>query len=114
METKDKYGLDELFFIAMKIEKDGEEFYRKMAKRTRDAKRREIFNYLAEQENEHSDAFMGIYGTLRQGLCDFTANFLEKVPRLSALASERVFRENEMSKIFENASKKYLRLEGKY
>ena len=103
MDDKNKYGLDELFFLAMEIESDGEEFYRRMAGRTHDTKRKEIFNHLAEQEKEHSDTFMKFYGTCRQGLCDFTVNFLEKVPRISAVASERIFKENEMSKMFENA-----------
>jgi len=48
MKNNETYGLDDLFFIAMKIEQDGKAFYRLMAQRADDQKRREIFVYLAD------------------------------------------------------------------
>ncbi len=44
---------DEIFQVAIKIEENGENFYRAMADKFDDPKLKEIFNYLADEEIKH-------------------------------------------------------------
>lgn len=51
----------EVFKIAMKIEKDGEKFYKSVLQKTKDARVIRTFNRLAEDEGKHYEMFKNMY-----------------------------------------------------
>jgi len=50
----------ELLNIAVRVEKDGEEFYRKLAERFEKPDIKEFFSYMGRQEAEHAHTFESI------------------------------------------------------
>jgi len=53
----DTFNIDEIFEIALQMEKNGVEFYRKAAAESADPKIRELLTDLAEMELEHQKTF---------------------------------------------------------
>lgn len=49
-----------VFEFAMKMEQDGEEFYRELAGKTQNSGLKQIFTYLADEEVKHYRLFKGI------------------------------------------------------
>jgi len=49
-----------IFEFAMKMEQDGEKFYRELAGKTQNAGLKQIFTYLADEEVKHYKLFKGI------------------------------------------------------
>jgi rubrerythrin len=49
-----------IFEFAMKMEQDGEKFYRELAGKTQNAGLKQIFTYLADEEVKHYRLFKGI------------------------------------------------------
>ncbi|MFP4563783.1 MAG: ferritin-like domain-containing protein [Spirochaetia bacterium] len=47
------FSSDEIYTLAMEIEKSGKAFYTAVAKRTDDPDMRDFFNFLAEEEDRH-------------------------------------------------------------
>ncbi len=43
--------------LTVKVEEDGEKFYRKLSEKSEKAELREFFNYIADQEKEHAEKF---------------------------------------------------------
>ncbi len=54
---KDMYAPNEIFEMAVKIEKDGENFYSYLAKNFENPAKKELFSYLAAQEAQHVKDF---------------------------------------------------------
>ncbi|PLV57625.1 ferritin family protein [Thermotoga sp. SG1] len=54
------FSAKELLNIAVRVEKDGEEFYRKLAERFEKPDIKEFFSYMARQEAEHARTFESI------------------------------------------------------
>lgn len=54
------FKASEIFQIAMKIEDNGEIFYRHAGSVTDDAKMKEMFGFLADEEVKHKDTFEGM------------------------------------------------------
>ena len=54
---KQVMNADEIFDVAINIERKGKEFYEKLAQQVDNPKSKEIFIYLAEQEKEHESFF---------------------------------------------------------
>ncbi|ACM22772.1 MULTISPECIES: ferritin-like domain-containing protein [Thermotoga] len=54
------FSAKELLSIAVRVEKDGEEFYRKLAERFEKPDIKEFFSYMARQEAEHARTFESI------------------------------------------------------
>ena len=50
-----------VFEFAMKMEKDGEAFYREIAKKTNNAGLQKIFNTLADEEVVHYNTFKKLF-----------------------------------------------------
>ncbi len=50
----------EVFQFAIKIEENGEKFYRKMAEKFNDPKVQELFSYLADEEIKHKRIYEGM------------------------------------------------------
>ena len=53
-------GASELLQFAVRIEENGEKFYRKVAETSKDKKIGEMFAFLAREEAEHKDTFEGM------------------------------------------------------
>lgn len=51
------FAAAEIVQLAIRIEENGEEFYRLMAQKTRDKNIKDIFSYLADQEIKHGQTF---------------------------------------------------------
>ncbi len=58
--TSYNYNASELMELAIQIEKNGKDYYLSMVAKTRNEKVREIFNYLASEEQSHLENFMKI------------------------------------------------------
>ena len=51
------FDISEIFQLAIRIEENGEKFYRTMSKKSNDKKLRDLFDYLADQEVKHKELF---------------------------------------------------------
>ncbi|MCF6147361.1 MAG: ferritin family protein [Candidatus Kuenenia sp.] len=60
----ENFNDQEALRIAINMEKEGLVFYSTMAENTKDARAKEIFAKLAEEEKEHMDTFQRIYDSL--------------------------------------------------
>ncbi|MFC1512585.1 ferritin family protein [bacterium] len=52
-----KFKANELLEFAIRIEENGETFYKDMAWKNNNEKIKELFNYLADEETKHKDTF---------------------------------------------------------
>lgn len=84
------FSASEVVEIGIQIEKNGMDFYNTLAKQANEAKAKEVFSYLAGEEEKHIQAFQGILGETKgyepQGL-DSDTYF----SYMNALASDHVF-----------------------
>ena len=67
-----------IFDFAMKMEKDGENYYRDLATRASDKKIRNILNMLADAEVNHFD----VMHALKSGTPDLVNKYLVEIPEL--------------------------------
>ena len=51
------FGASEIFEFAIRIEENGETFYREMAKKLKHKEIKDLFNYLADEEVKHRKTF---------------------------------------------------------
>jgi rubrerythrin len=61
------FNADEIFEIALEIEKNGEKFYRESARKVQDSEAEELLTKLADMEIEHQKAFSGMRSALSEG-----------------------------------------------
>ena len=59
--------LKKAFGVAMKGEIEGRELYRAAAARTSDKKAKEVFTYLAEEEDKHFETLKAMYSSYSEG-----------------------------------------------
>ncbi|MCM8757065.1 MAG: ferritin family protein [Candidatus Omnitrophica bacterium] len=52
-----QYSASEVLQFAIRIEENGESFYRKLAEKTTEPKAKQIFSFLAQQEKQHGKKF---------------------------------------------------------
>jgi rubrerythrin len=57
----------EVLKLAVQMEKDGKEFYRKASQKSSNKLARELFRQLANEEDDHRKKFIEIYEALRKG-----------------------------------------------
>jgi len=57
----------EVLKLAVQMEKDGKEFYRKASRKSSNKLAKELFRQLANEEDDHRKKFVEIYGALRKG-----------------------------------------------
>ena len=60
------FDVSEIFQFAIGIEENGEKFYRHAAQMTEDAKMKEAFNSLADDETEHKQTFEDMVSNVRK------------------------------------------------
>ncbi|UCH98072.1 MAG: ferritin family protein [Candidatus Aminicenantes bacterium] len=53
-------GVEEILKYAIRIEENGEAFYRQWAKRAENNDQKKIFNFFADEENDHKKAFQSL------------------------------------------------------
>ncbi|MDZ7859221.1 MAG: ferritin family protein [Candidatus Krumholzibacteriota bacterium] len=87
------FNADEVFEMAMDIEKSGESYYRKAAGRMENPKVKELMDYLADEEQKHHQVFAGLRGSLPQKLTTRSMPDPEDQERLylDALVKSRLF-----------------------
>jgi rubrerythrin len=56
----------EVFQFAIRIEENGEKFYRKMADKFSDPKVKELFSYLADEETKHKRIYEGMVDNIEK------------------------------------------------
>ncbi|MFH1652862.1 MAG: ferritin family protein [Pseudomonadota bacterium] len=86
------YNIDEIFEIALKIEKDGAAFYRKAAEGSFDDRSKVMLLKLAEMEDDHQRIFQDMREEFADGLHNEVYNPDDQVTLyLKAIASGKVF-----------------------
>jgi len=89
MEEKRFSGSD-IIEIAVEIEKNGYDFYTRLTRQLRDAKAREAFAFMADEEKKHIEDFKNILGAvIKYDPCE--AYPQEYFSYLNSIASEYVF-----------------------
>ncbi len=84
------FSASEVITMAVQIEKNGLEFYSKMAKKAQTEKSEELFKFLAAEEVRHAATFQKMLNSLKQ--LELTASEEEEYNNyLGALTSSRVF-----------------------
>jgi rubrerythrin len=87
------FNADEIFEMALEIEKNGEKFYRESARKVKDSEAEDLLTKLADMEIEHQKVFSGMRSALsetdRQAMT-FDPNS-EAGPYLASLADTKVF-----------------------
>ncbi|MCK5682794.1 ferritin family protein [bacterium] len=68
------YSIEEVFEIAINIEKHGTDFYNKLAAHAEDEESKKLFVYLANEEKHHIDLFTGMRDRLGKKL---SSSFLD-------------------------------------
>ncbi len=62
----ERFKASEIFQIAVKIEENGEKFYRHASNIATDEKTKEMFNFLADEEVKHKRTFEGMASSLEK------------------------------------------------
>ena len=87
------FSASEVVTMAVQIEKNGLEFYSKMAKKAQTEKSEELFKFLAAEEVRHAATFKTMLNSLKQ--LELTAVEEEEYNNyLGALTSSRVFNQD--------------------
>jgi len=98
-----EFKIKEIFGAAIRIEESGKRFYRKMAEKVEDDDKRELFNYLAEEEIKHKKIFEELISKVKQ------PKPLENYPReyftyLKSYADKNIFNLDEIDEEIEDIS----------
>ena len=80
----------EIVEMGIQIEKNGRDFYNELVNKSKDQKAKEIFKYLAEEEEKHIAVFQNILDSVRK-YKPIEAYPGEYFAYMNALASEYVF-----------------------
>ncbi len=92
------FNADEIFEMALQIERNGEKFYRESAKRIKDSDARDLLTKLADMEIEHQKVFQG----MRTALTPADQKAMTSDPNneaglyLASLANTKVFFEKDI------------------
>jgi len=92
------FNADEIFEMALQIERNGEKFYRDSAKRIKDSEAQDLLNRLADMEIEHQKVFQG----MKMGLTPADQMAMTFDPNneaglyLASLANTKVFFEKDI------------------
>ena len=92
------FNAEEIFEMALQIEKNGEKFYRESARKVRDSEAEDLLTRLADMEIEHQKVFQGMKTALTpadQKAMTFDPNN-EAGLYLASLANTKVFFEKDI------------------
>ncbi len=83
------YSPNELLEMALKIEEDGVTFYSYLSRNSEDPRRKELFSYLASQEEQHIKDFKAVSSAL---LNDTEPEFWDEASKyVRSIVEERIF-----------------------
>lgn len=85
----DTFGVCEIIEMGIEIEKNGRDFYKSLAAKTRDLVLAELFTYLGKEEEKHIAAFNSLRETVRG--CDEEHTSDEYFAYMNALSRRHVF-----------------------
>ena len=85
-----EFNIDEIFTIAVDIEKNGEKFYRRAAELTKDPDARKLLANLADWENGHIKIFSDLHAQLKGATLTWDP-YGEVELYLQAVANRQVF-----------------------
>jgi len=85
------YSVTEMMEMAVETEKGGKLFYETVAGQSKDDDLKNLFAYLADQENQHIRVFEGIAKGVKVPPDEMPANWEEVVPYLKAVTDSRYF-----------------------
>ena len=85
-----EFNVDEIFTIAVDIEKNGEKFYRRAAELTKDQDGKKLLTELADWENGHIKIFSDLHGRLKDANLTWDP-YGEVGLYLQAVANKQVF-----------------------
>lgn len=74
----DKINISEVFDIAIAIEQNGENFYRKFAQETENKKLKDTFNTLAKMESDHMKLFEKMKETVLTTIPDTNTGYVDQ------------------------------------
>ncbi len=96
---------EEIVEMGIKIEEMGELFYKAYAKKTKDEKIKELFEYLAKEETKHKETFQGFYDSMQKGEFSFAYSLDEEAGLyFQAIIESRIFTDSEAAiKLAESA-----------
>jgi rubrerythrin len=100
-----KFAPDEILRLAVKIEANGGDFYRKVLSLYKDKDMKELFNTLAEEEDKHKSFFEEILNSLEDKDYLDVYNDSEYQNYINAMANEVVFTQAAMVKKLEEGFK---------
>jgi rubrerythrin len=94
------FSLMEICDLAVKIEKNGEKFYREAIEKTAQPNIKSLFQYLADEEVKHRELFVSIKEELKPGVDD-TLSDDEESALLQEILGDQTFslQEADLSKI---------------
>lgn len=87
----------EIVEMAIRIEKNGKEFYLTLADRADNAASSKVFKYLASEEDKHAEIFRGIF----KSVCEYTPKEVypeEYFAYMNMLAGEYIFTQENTGK----------------
>lgn len=65
------FAVNEILEMAVKVEENGEKFYKFLSENSKEPEKREFFNYMALQERDHAKTFKEIGTTLQVEEVDY-------------------------------------------
>ena len=85
------YSASEVMEMAVDTEKAGELFYKTVATQSKDERLKNLFQYLADQEKQHINAFVNIAKTIKIAPDEMPADWEEVSLYLKAVTESRYF-----------------------
>jgi rubrerythrin len=85
------YSAPEIMEMAVETERGGKSFYETVAAGTDDAKLKDLFGFLAKEEEKHIAAFQAIARTVKERPQDLAYNWQEAAQYLDAIVESRYF-----------------------
>ena len=85
------FSMREVIEMAIAMERSGQAFYQNASKLARENSLKELFQYLAEEEEKHLKTFQDFYNTLKEKPEITPYNWEEAKPYLEALVDSKFF-----------------------
>ena len=85
------FSMQEVIEMAVTTERSGQAFYQNASKLARESNLKELFQYLAEEEEKHLKTFQGFYDTLKKKAEITPYNWEEAKLYLEALVDSKFF-----------------------
>ncbi len=85
------FSMREVIEMAIAIERSGQAFYQTASKLAKENNLKELFRYLAEEEEEHLKTFQGLYNLLKEEPETTPYNWEEAKLYLEALVDSKFF-----------------------